>query len=447
MELVGLQVEGSDKIEYVPALFIQYLANNEEWRKVIVGLLVAVNVIAITLSLTTGGASLLAIVVTGLNVIIATIDTGVLLSDDDSEDAVWFKENWNKLMQVLAVGSLSALAYRIVRHGPTMLLRLQGKTGVQVARLRAAIKTVTVQAFREFEIPNFKTGSISVFSNYKELKKYMQSASIAEREYDALFSEGVIFAKAVRNTQKADEAIVLLYNAEVIAEGTSKEVRNSLKPYKGLSKAKLIEALIRRSKRTKIFVANAKDIGKQANKVHFNIIDEFGNAIGELLRTVGAQGRELKYNLIQKGEKTALDSYTTLLNQQLGKEFSLPVSHGETILFADFNVPKRITDEFSGFGGIMLDDALAFYNMNKKFTKVDGTIGHWLKSETLYSNYGGESINLTQFWNAVNFKKMTYEQAAFETFSGRWAKQNGFTKVEYKLMGVRPNKVTIKFID
>ena len=64
-----------------------------------------------------------------------------------------------------------------------------------------------------------------------------------------------------------------------------------------------------------------------------------------------------------------------------------------------------------------------------------------------YADYGGESIILKQFWNAVD-QGMSYEDAAFSTFAGKWAKDNGFTKffVDNIDDDILPSKVVIKFL-
>lgn len=50
--------------------------------------------------------------------------------------------------------------------------------------------------------------------------------------------------------------------------------------------------------------------------------------------------------------------------------------------------------------------------------------GKWKEEE-------GQSINLRDFWKAVKEDKLPYEKAAFKTFTGAWAKKNGFTKVVF----------------
>ena len=82
----------------------------------------------------------------------------------------------------------------------------------------------------------------------------------------------------------------------------------------------------------------------------------------------------------------------------------------------------------------------------KKYGKVDGTVSVWIKAD-IYTDYGGQSINLDQFWKARD-ADMSIEQAAFETFAGKQAKKFGFTKVRSNMENknfVKKNEVIINF--
>ncbi|MDF2934583.1 MAG: hypothetical protein K0R36_3914 [Chryseobacterium sp.] len=76
---------------------------------------------------------------------------------------------------------------------------------------------------------------------------------------------------------------------------------------------------------------------------------------------------------------------------------------------------------------IMYEDGLKYFLNAKKYGKVDGTVSVWIKADA-YNDYGGQSINLEQFWKAKDAGLST-EKAAFETFAGKQAKKFGFTKV------------------
>lgn len=110
----------------------------------------------------------------------------------------------------------------------------------------------------------------------------------------------------------------------------------------------------------------------------------------------------------------------------------------------DFNIPKAITDKYSGLGDLVLSDAMAFYQTNKKFGQLDGVIGWWKKA-TMYEDYGGQSINLTKFWEARAAGK-SIEEAALSTFTGSKMKAKGFCKVRYGLQYITENEVIINFL-
>jgi hypothetical protein len=142
-------------------------------------------------------------------------------------------------------------------------------------------------------------------------------------------------------------------------------------------------------------------------------------------------GKNLIYKLVYGGKELDINCFVRLLDEVDGTIRVLPVYKSEHVLFADFNISKAITDKISGLGQIMLDDGLAYFNRSRNYGNVDGTLNVWAKTES-YAEYGGQSINLEQFWKAVDKAKMSFEEAAFETFSGKWAKKNGFTKVRIR---------------
>ena len=55
----------------------------------------------------------------------------------------------------------------------------------------------------------------------------------------------------------------------------------------------------------------------------------------------------------------------------------------------------------------------AEWYINHKFGKVDGSFGVWVNNPGYYNQYGGQSINLTQFWKAVD-GGMSYEKASLK---------------------------------
>lgn len=76
--------------------------------------------------------------------------------------------------------------------------------------------------------------------------------------------------------------------------------------------------------------------------------------------------------------------------------------------------------------------------------EINGMFGVWIKYPEYYAHYGGESINLKKFWKAYD-SGMSETDAAFETITGKWAKENGYTKVEIQGK-IKKDEVIIKFL-
>jgi hypothetical protein len=81
---------------------------------------------------------------------------------------------------------------------------------------------------------------------------------------------------------------------------------------------------------------------------------------------------------------------------------------------------------------------------SKKVPDIDGMFGVWLKHPVYYAHYGGESINLKKFWKAYD-SGMSETDAVFETITGQWAKENGYTKIVIQGEITR-EEVIIKFL-
>ncbi len=61
---------------------------------------------------------------------------------------------------------------------------------------------------------------------------------------------------------------------------------------------------------------------------------------------------------------------------------------------------------------------------------IDGIYGLWLADDVLYADYGGLSLNLSRFLEALD-QTMPQNAAAFETITGQWAASKGFSNVEF----------------
>ncbi|WP_185289987.1 hypothetical protein [Chryseobacterium lactis] len=175
------------------------------------------------------------------------------------------------------------------------------------------------------------------------------------------------------------------------------------------------------------------------------MIDDAGKEIGELIRGVGTKGRSTTYKLkFNSGKRSLnLNSEVTLYDSKMARSANLSIEGAEQIIYGDLNIPVEITSQYSGFGELVLDESLAYFKNSPKLGKVDGNIGYWVRYEEYYKDYGGQSVNLKKFWEAGK----SYEEAAFETFTGQWAKKNGFTKVVFDpKRKIERNQVVAKFL-
>jgi len=150
-----------------------------------------------------------------------------------------------------------------------------------------------------------------------------------------------------------------------------------------------------------------------------------------------------KTEKIGKGSKIDLHCSVEILDTEDGKSYMLNVETGKHLVMADFKIPRDVNETYKGMGEIAFRDAMALLKNSKKAPEIDGIFGIWLVNENYYKEYGGKSINLIKFWDAVE-KGKAYEEAAFATITGKWAKSLGYTIA--KIQGI-PQKeaVIVKF--
>lgn len=97
-----------------------------------------------------------------------------------------------------------------------------------------------------------------------------------------------------------------------------------------------------------------------------------------------------------------------------------------------------------------------FYDIKKNYTedskkKIENGVKYLTEKEreayevfVQHDNIVDAKGNLQQFWEKVNVEKMSYEEAALNTFTGKWAKENGFSKVRIKNQkDIEPDEVTL----
>ncbi|OCA76051.1 hypothetical protein BBI01_04970 [Chryseobacterium artocarpi] len=267
-------------------------------------------------------------------------------------------------------------------------------------------------------------------------------------ECDALIQNGAFFmeldaAAIMENINKginpdvigaisSNRKFALVYKGEIIAQGSryDKAYQKVLQEIRKVSYSsekvgEYLENLYNR--RRLVSVEDTLLLGtlpEKGVKMFLKLFDEFGNNIGQLIRSPNRN--ELYYKLLFGGKEIDIKSTIKLLDDKYRLR-SLPIKEGEHLLYGDLNIPKEFTDRYAALGQIIYEDGLKYFLNAKKYGKVDGTVSVWVKAD-IYTDYGGQSINLDQFWKARD-AGMSIEQAAFATFAGKQAKKFGFVKV------------------
>ena len=294
------------------------------------------------------------------------------------------------------------------------------------------------KVFLEINISNFNANTVKVLFNNTEVI-LATNGMINEFKAIKLFQNGILtVAGQVQKGEKIEEQIALIYKGETIIQGNKNTFKEAAKKIVNTTHNEkkllgLCEEIINR--RRFVSLENVELLGsisKTGAAVKIKIIDELGNFVGELSRA-NQKSNILSYHFIKNGKKIDLKSSVGLYSDSSNNGIvSYLINKGEHLIYGDLNFPIDINNKFSGLGNIILDDALHYFIKKPKFESVDGIATLWTENK-IYADYGGSSLNLQQFWKNVKEGKMTYEQAALNTFTGKWAKENGFSKVRIKI--------------
>jgi hypothetical protein len=235
---------------------------------------------------------------------------------------------------------------------------------IKNVKLSNSIKTYMIKVFMEINISKFEANTVKILTEDKE--SFLVSGNVSEKG-------------------KIIEEYALVYKSEVIAKGNKtafyKQVRQvGRNIYSDKKLEAYLESIINRRR-----VVSVEDISflgqppKSGTKMLFSLVDELGNRIGQLSRSPNRN--ELYYKLIKNGKEIDIKCYMKLLDDKYQK--NLPIKEGEHLLYGDFNIPKEITDKYSGLGQIVYEDGLKYFLNAKKYGKVDGTVSMWIKSRCL----------------------------------------------------------------
>lgn len=243
-------------------------------------------------------------------------------------------------------------------------------------------------------------------------------------------------AKQIKRVADEANKLVKAETGKDVSKMTEKEFDQFIK-YKVVNERQLVN------------IADKNQLGT-ATKIE--LVNDTGENIGYITRNMRYPSKNtIRYQFyatkesgtIKIGSKIDLKCEIKLLDSQSAKKMNLHVKEGEEILYLNLNIPPKINNQYSGLGKIIFDDANIFLKSSEKIPKINGMFGHWVKNSEMYAHYGGESINLRKFWKAID-GGMKPKDAAFETITGKWAKENGYTKVDIQIF--EKDQVIIKFL-
>lgn len=434
MDIVTLTDFDSKLSKPFAAIFVKDISDKEEQAAINKRIRAGIDILIIVFSLATlaTGPGAFLFIISLADTAVATADLFILSEEDElkkTESGRAFLKIWDNIYSKVGLATAIASAPMLIASAYRLGTKLL--TTVKTITSRNFIASVLFTLIMEINISNVSKGTLRMVESTEVVafaKPFLNSAEVFK-----LQGEGVIFMTAIRNTGSGEEKIlVIVYEGEVIASGSGKTVREILSDaLKAGNKTleKILQGLLKR--RRLISVEDPSLLGaapRSGTKMVLKLIDEFGIDVGSLTRL--PNGRTLEYKLILFNREIKLNADVRMLNASDGAIRGLPIYNNERLLFGDLNIPKEVTDQFTGLGQTILDDALGYFNRSKKYGPVDGTLNIWSKSGA-YAEYGGQSINLEQFWRAVE-TPMSYVEAAFQTFSGAWAKKSGFTTVRFR---------------
>lgn len=447
LDIVTVLQKDTDSLIFVPVLFLKDQDHQKDIENLLTAVRIGVDMLAIGLTVATlGGASPLLAVAGALEIAIVATDIAVMTNKDQLSEE--FLKTWEK---IYIIGGIATASPSVV----SSLYKLGGKILASSVKeeMKNYVRSCMMKMILEKEMISFEKNTISFFKNESDL--IISSGGVLnERKIHKLFEQGAIAIKGeVKTGNKAEEQIAIIYKGEIIAKANSRSFFNET--YSSIMKyidsptqlEQALERIINRRKLVTMMDDSKLGLAPTSGvKMSLRLMDEFGNKAGTIVRK--PDGKDLFYTFVTtEGKEVDIKCMLSLLDDSASLR-DLPIKNGEFLLYGDFNIPKEITDKLSGLGQVIYEDGLQYYlKRPKKYGKVDGTISSWIKADA-YADYGGQSINLEQFWK---YKDMGYstERAAFKTFAGKMAKKNGFTKVRDNIIKknfVEREQVVINFL-
>jgi len=224
--------------EYVPAIFLKSISDEEEWIYINRMIRIGIDVAAIVLGIVTfGSLSGFWAVVAGVDIALAGVDAIMQANYDEIKAASPEGEKFLQAYEqfVLAAGIVTGIPLLV--SAPSVLAGLAKLTTKTVAGSRNFVRAAITRAILEINIANFTKNTVKEIIYGEEALKlsgvHFNAAGITR-----LQEQGVLFVKGVDFDGKV-AGYAAIYKGEVIAQGTAKQVRDELKDLWTARNAKL----------------------------------------------------------------------------------------------------------------------------------------------------------------------------------------------------------------
>lgn len=236
----------------VPAILIKALSDEEEWQEINKNIRIGFDILALIIGVitvaTTGNPGLFALALA--DIALATTDITVQTFHDEiiqMEGGPEFIDAWEKIYLVGGIITAGpALISTILKSGTSLLRIAQAAKNFKVMNY---VKTCMMKVILEINIANFTKNTVKEIIYGEEALK-LTGVNFKIAEVSRLQQEGVLFIKGI-NSQGETVGLAALYKGEVIAQGTAKEVRETLKDIwtaKGANLVSKLESLLNKTK-------------------------------------------------------------------------------------------------------------------------------------------------------------------------------------------------------
>ncbi len=341
LDIVLLIIEdakGEDITIPMPAVMIKDIAHQREWEEIQQILRIGLDILAVALGVivlaTTANPGVIALALADIG--LAGTDIIVQLQKDklmQTEDGKAFLKQWE---QIYTIGGFAIAAISVPQ-----LIRSTLTLGGNLYRLakgttREFLKNVLTKIILEINIANFTGNTLKVLDSTVDIRRVSKNA-LHTSKVEKLQHLGVIFVEGV--TEAGKKEIGLFYKGEIIASGTGKNLKNTLKDV-------LAHA------------AGEKGMIKALDELHkikaLNIIDNgqnffWKNAFGNELRWAKLKPETISKNIDIKLTKS---DFGDIFEAQVGKKMhQLAKQHGDEL--TDFsnkvwakNIKGKYKDDF-----------------------------------------------------------------------------------------------------